>query len=73
MITRNENGVETRSQYLQRVTIKFLRDNWETHECTVDYDGTTCDGACLADDIEKAILEDFPANIESPQPKENNA
>lgn len=62
MITQNENGPETRSQYLQRVTIQFLRENWEAHECTIDYDETTCDGLCLADDIENAMLEDAPAN-----------
>lgn len=62
MITRNENGIETRSQYLQRVTIAFLRENPVAAECTIGFDETTCDGSCLADDIENAILEDCPAN-----------
>ena len=62
MITRNENGIETRSQYLQRVCIAFLRENCEAQECTLDYDEATCDGHCLADDLESALLEDSPAN-----------
>lgn len=62
MITRNENGAETRSQYLQRVCIAFLRENWEAQKCTVDYDGATRDGSCLAHDLESALMEDSPAN-----------
>lgn len=48
---------ESRKDYLLRVTVAFLRDNWEAAECTTHYDGTTCDGYCLADDIEAELDE----------------
>jgi hypothetical protein len=72
MTTQKPN--ESRKDYLLRVTLAFLRDNWEAAECTTDYDGTTCDGACLADDIESAIEEDdYLANDKVSQPHGNNA
>lgn len=55
MIIQKPN--ESRKEYLLRVTVSFLRENWEAAECTTDYDGTTCDGNCLADDIEAELSE----------------
>ena len=54
MITQKEN--ETRQEYLIRVTIDFIRSNGLVAEQTVDYDETTCDGYCLADDLENEFL-----------------
>ena len=51
---------ESRKDYLLRVTVAFLRENWEAAECATDYDGTTCDGSCLADDIEAELGDSEP-------------
>ena len=42
---------ETRLEYLARVLCQFMRENGAAAECTIDYDGATCDGYCLANDI----------------------
>ena len=42
---------EPRIEYLARVLFAFMQENGIAAECTIDYDGTTCDGACLADDF----------------------
>lgn len=46
MITEKEG--ETRIQYLMRVLEQYML---KYGDCTIDFDGTTCDGQCLADDI----------------------
>ena len=48
---------EPRGDYLLRVTLAFLRENPATFEFTTDFGQTTCDGACLADDIENHLGE----------------
>lgn len=48
MIEQKEG--ETRIEYLARV-LYWLMNNTPAGEETVDYDGTTCDGGCLAEDI----------------------
>lgn len=48
MIVPKEN--ESRIQYLSKVLCAFMREN-PVSDYTIDYDDTTCDGACLADDI----------------------
>lgn len=48
MITPREN--EPRINYLLRVLDAFM-DETVAGELQIDYDGTTCDGACLAGDI----------------------
>ena len=50
MITQDEN--ESRLHYLVRVAIKYIN---EQPEGMVDYDETTCDGYCLADDLDVAL------------------
>jgi hypothetical protein len=42
---------EPRIEYLARVLYAFMQENGTAAECTVDYDGTTCDGQCLANDF----------------------
>jgi len=42
---------EPRIEYLARVLFAFMQENGIAAECTIDYDETTCDGACLADDF----------------------
>jgi len=58
MIVQREH--ETRLQYLARVLYAFMQKNGIAAECTIDYDETTCDGSCLADDFlaELSIFED---------------
>lgn len=46
----NQRPDETRSEYLLRVVEAFIRQNPLVEEAEVDYDGTTCDGNCLAED-----------------------
>ena len=56
MTTRKQK--EARKDYLLRVAVALIRENWEAAECTTEYDGTTCDGNCLADDIEAELERD---------------
>jgi hypothetical protein len=35
---------------LLNLAAEYIRENWPDGE--IDYDGTTCDGYCLADDCE---------------------
>ena len=49
MITTREN--EPRIEYLSRVLYAFMEENGIAAECTIDYDETNCDGACLAQDF----------------------
>lgn len=43
--------LETRKEYLVRVTIHLLRNTLAGEEI-VEFDGARCDGFCLADDLE---------------------
>ena len=45
---------ETRLHYLLRVLEKYMD---EYGDSTIDYDETTCDGACLYQDLENEIDE----------------
>jgi|TARA_R110000765_G_scaffold140799_1_gene241446 hypothetical protein len=69
MITKDENGAETRSEYLLRVTLAFFRkhhwDFGDDSDFEIDYDGETLDYANLMKDIEEAILEGSLPNGES--------
>lgn len=44
------NYGEPRIEYLARVLHKLMNTTCAGEE-TIDYDGTTCDGLCLAEDI----------------------
>lgn len=44
---------ESRLQYLSRVLTAFMEG--ASGEDTIDYDETTCDGHCLAEDIKNEI------------------
>lgn len=55
MITQKEN--ESRKNYLIRVVIEFITDN-ATLELRVKYDGATCDGYCLVEDLTNVLDED---------------
>ena len=57
---------ETRQEYLLRVAVAYLRSN-PVQDYTVNYDETTCDGHCLAVDIE-AELDRY--RDPTPAPKE---
>ena len=46
MIVQGEN--ETRTRYLLRVAAVYIED-WPVN--SIDYDGVTCDGYCLADEL----------------------
>ena len=48
MITQGKN--EPRLEYLARVLHEFM-DNTVAGEQTIEYDETTCDGQCLANDF----------------------
>jgi len=39
---------ESRTRYLLRVAAQYISDH---PEHTVDYDGTTCDGYCLSEEL----------------------
>jgi len=41
---------ETRAAYLMRVAAAYIRRHCPGEE--IDFDGTTCDGYCLADDLD---------------------
>ena len=41
---------EDRLEFLARVLFHFMNDTHASGE-TIDYDGTTCDGYCLAQDF----------------------
>lgn len=58
MITQKEN--ETRIEYLCRVLHEFM-DRTIAGEQTIDYDETTCDGLCLANDIAAELGIDVDA------------
>jgi hypothetical protein len=45
---------EPRQHYLLRVVLAFLDEN-PVQDYTVNYDGTTCDGLCLREDIKIAL------------------
>ena len=49
-----EKPNESRQEYLLRVCIAFIDLN-HMNDFTVDYDGTTCDGSCLIEDIENTM------------------
>lgn len=53
---------EPRIEYMLRVLHEFMSMT-AAGEATIDYDGTTCDGYCLAVDIENAIYVDAPQEI----------
>lgn len=53
MLIRLES--ETSAEYMLRVAAAYIRENWTDGE--VQYDGTTCDGYCVADDCEAAMEE----------------
>ncbi|MES9841242.1 MAG: hypothetical protein ABW134_11870 [Candidatus Thiodiazotropha endolucinida] len=50
---------ESRLQYLARALQEYMAEHGEG---TVEYDETTCDGMCLADDIiaEVGSVDDWP-------------
>lgn len=48
MLVQKEN--EKRIEYLVRVLHHFMSET-QAGSCVSDYDGTTCDGLCLANDI----------------------
>lgn len=43
---------ETRESYIMRVASAYIREHCP--EMTINYDGTTCDGYCVADDLDSA-------------------
>ena len=47
---------ETRIEYLARVLFEFMEKNGIAAECTIDYDETTCDGDCLAQDFINELM-----------------
>ena len=49
MIEKRED--ETRIEYLARVLWHFMHENGVAAEYTIEYDGTECDGGCLAQDF----------------------
>lgn len=55
MITQEDK--EPRLEYLLRVAVVFMRDNGIVASETVDYDETTCDGYCLAEELEGELNE----------------
>lgn len=60
MMIQTEN--ETRLEYLARVLVEFMEMNADHH--SIEYDGTTCDGHCLAEDIQNEVS----CQIEPPAP-----
>lgn len=54
MIVKRPN--EPRAAYLMRVAVEFIKTN-NLDGYVIDYDGTTCDGACLADELATAAEE----------------
>jgi len=42
---------EPRIEYLARVLYAFMQENGVAAECTIEYDGSICDGYCLAEDF----------------------
>ena len=58
MITPRKD--EPRIEYLARVLHAFIDENGIAAECTVDYDETTCDGYCLAQDF----IDELNINLE---------
>jgi len=51
MITRQPN--ETRLAYLLRVAIAHINEH--AFDCITEYDGTECDGSCLADELQSEL------------------
>jgi len=51
---------EPRIEYLARVLFAFMEENGYAAECVIDYDETTCDGACLAQDFIDELGVEFP-------------
>jgi len=50
---------ENRAHYMMRVASAYIREHCP--DMTIDYDETTCDGSCIADDLDSS-LDDIPAN-----------
>jgi len=53
MIAQLKN--ETRAEYMLRVAAAYIRKN--CIDSTIDYDETTSDGYCLADECDSARIE----------------
>lgn len=53
---------ESRIEYLARCLFEFMESNGTAAECTLDYDETTCDGYCLAQDIVDEVGVDLEAD-----------
>lgn len=53
MLVRQQT--ETRPEYMLRVAAAYIRKHWLDGE--IQYDGTTCDGYCVADDCDAALEE----------------
>lgn len=49
---------EDRLKYLAKVLHEFMQDTVAGEE-TIDYDGATCDGQCLANDFASALDMDM--------------
>jgi hypothetical protein len=58
MIEREPN--ESRESYVMRVAAAYLREYSDGE--TIEYDGTDCDGLCIADDLDAARELMRPAN-----------
>lgn len=56
---------ESRKNYLIRVAIEFIRQYGEIAMLKIDYDGTTRDGYCLANDLESIIADLEGERVES--------
>ncbi len=50
MTMLTQDKTETRAQYLMRVAAEYIRQNCPDGD--IEYDETTCDGYCLADDLD---------------------
>lgn len=63
---------ENRAHYMMRVASAYIREHCP--DMTIDYDETTCDGSCIADDLDSS-LDEIPANhaIDTTSRQSNNS
>lgn len=69
-LKRKEQDFDSRKHYLVALAIAFLEENTGYYglEDTLNYDETTCDGYCLAQDLKDEFnLEDVEYKINVPE------
>jgi hypothetical protein len=58
-----QGKTESRAEYVMRVAAAYIRQHCP--DMTIEYDGTSCDGYCIADDLDSARESIEDANVKA--------